>query len=343
MIKLIVIAAVFVVLVSRVQAAIPSVKASTTTTTTSSDTPEATTSSDASDPSTDDPQEGQTAFEKDPPFFLLEKDGKQSYLFGTVHIGSINLIPESIQGVLKQSRVLYVEQTGNLTKVLVDKINGLDDEIQAEKKEWFDKLNDEAVKTKIKKLMKRLNIKKGIENFISPKVLIFLYQYNPETQESPPSLEGNIMRLLKFKKDELKGLEKVEDTYIRAIKIIKAEDKDIVEFFKAEKMTKLKIQDTQQQNLAEYSQGWSNNLRYLRTMTRGPPNPETIATNKRWLPKIIKAHSEENKQGKIPLFVVGTEHLRGRDGGLIALLRKSGFTVRQVQIKVPYKDQFTYS
>ena len=249
---------------------------------------------------------------------------KSSYLFGTIHVTCNATLSEHVKDALNKTTQLALEidmdDPGMQGKIMLNmrmkENKTLKNFVSEEDFAAIDSLFPKKVGMSVKMLQ-------------SMKPSLLSAMFLPSLLDCPmQSIEGELIKVAKEQKEDIKGLETVasqmeifdlipyEDQVEELLKSVKdnlLRDKEnlvkMLEIYDSENITKMltHMEDDKKNNLGKYMDIMLDKR------------------NKNWIPVII-AYAKEQPT----FFGVGAGHLAG-ENGVIQLLRKEGYTLKPIQ------------
>lgn len=253
---------------------------------------------------------------------ISRNDGitKESYLYGTMHITCDTLFTQSTYNALRATNYLYLEIADDQENVEKNMMRIFASCIMKDDKKLSSLLDKADYKILDSLVQDKLNIPVSFLDKMYPAVVSVILEGVDEFIDCPYSVETVLTNIANSQNKEVLGLETIDEQMNFFISIpideqVKSlesfihqdgtfEDVDLNAIYKAqdvEQMAKLTY---------EMSLGYVENL--------------LIKRNSNWLTKI-----KELTNTSSIFFAVGAAHLGG-EYGLIALLRKEGYTVEPV-------------
>ena len=249
---------------------------------------------------------------------------KSSYLFGTIHVTCNATLSEHVKDALNKTSQLALEidmddpsmQGKIMLNMRMKENKTLKNFVSEEDFAAIDSLFTKKVGMSVKMLQ-------------SMKPSLLSAMFLPSLLDCPmQSIEGELIKVAKEQKEDIKGLETVasqmeifdlipyEDQVEELLKSVKdnlLRDKEnlvkMLEIYDSENITKMltHMEDDKENNLGKYMDIMLDKR------------------NKNWIPVII-AYAKEQPT----FFGVGAGHLAG-ENGVIQLLRKEGYTLKPIQ------------
>ncbi|MBS1772396.1 MAG: TraB/GumN family protein [Bacteroidetes bacterium] len=256
---------------------------------------------------------------------ISRKDMKSaSYLFGTIHLicKEDYVWTKPMQAGLSDCKEICFELDLDDPNMMMEVAKGMISTDGKSLKDYFSD-SDYVLLTKYVKDSLKMDI--SLFQQMKPVALETLFASSSPSCESPQSYENNIMQIAQKSNREITGLESVSeqldlfdnlpaDSVVKDImSVIKGKQDDKSEYRKM--VTAYKKQDLQQlYKLISESEQIDKELSSFLDVR-----------NEKWIPRII-----EKMDRTSVFFAVGAGHLPGKNG-VIALLRKAGYTVTPVK------------
>lgn len=249
---------------------------------------------------------------------------KPSYLFGTIHITCDATLDRNVLNVLDATDQLYLELDMDDPAMQTAMMGGM---MMKDGKKMSSLASPEDFKAVDEFLTRELGMSaKMVDNFKPTMISTMLYT---KILDCPmQSFEQELMKVTQEQKEQIHGLEKIEDQmaifdaipYERQMQELvktakdnmagdKQEFKKMMEVYTSKDINKMQdlMQDSENKMYSEYQDVMLDNR------------------NKNWIPVI------EQVAKKTPtFFAVGAAHLGG-ENGVITLLRKKGYKVEAVK------------
>lgn len=248
---------------------------------------------------------------------------KTSYVFGTIHITCDASLSNKVKDALDKTTQVVLEIDIDDPMMQAKMMKGM---MMKDGKKLSDMVSEEDYQAIDSLFIKNLGMSVGMLQTVKPSLLSSMLI--PKLLDCPTeSVDMELVRIAKEQKEEIKGLETIEDQMdvfdkipyevqikelVRAAKDNLAFDKGTIqtmqEVYKAENITRmLSMMDEDEESIMkDYEDVMLDNR------------------NKNWIPEIGKYAKDQPT-----FFAVGAAHLAG-DNGVIKLLRKAGYTVKAV-------------
>lgn len=249
---------------------------------------------------------------------------KSSYLFGTIHVTCNATLSEHVKDALNKTTQLALEidmdDPGMQGKIMLNMR-------MKENKTLKNFVSEEDFVAIDSLFIKKVGMSVKMLQSMKPSLLSAMFL--PSLLDCPmQSIEGELIKVAKEQKEDIKGLETVasqmeifdlipyEDQVEELLKSVKdnlLRDKEnlvkMLEIYDSENITKMltHMEDDKENNLGKYMDIMLDKR------------------NKNWIPVII-AYAKEQPT----FFGVGAGHLAG-ENGVIQLLRKEGYTLKPIQ------------
>lgn len=249
---------------------------------------------------------------------------KSSYLFGTIHVTCNATLSEHVKDALNKTSQLALEidmdDPGMQGKIMLNMR-------MKENKTLKNFVSEEDFAAIDSLFTKKVGMSVKMLQSMKPSLLSAMFL--PSLLDCPmQSIEGELIKVAKEQKEDIKGLETVasqmeifdlipyEDQVEELLKSVKdnlLRDKEnlvkMLEIYDSENITKMltHMEDDKENNLGKYMDIMLDKR------------------NKNWIPVII-AYAKEQPT----FFGVGAGHLAG-ENGVIQLLRKEGYTLKPIQ------------
>ena len=249
---------------------------------------------------------------------------KSSYLFGTIHVTCNATLSEHVKDALNKTSQLALEidmdDPGMQGKIMLNMR-------MKENKTLKNFVSEEDFVAIDSLFIKKVGMSVKMLQSMKPSLLSAMFL--PSLLDCPmQSIEGELIKVAKEQKEDIKGLETVasqmeifglipyEDQVEELLKSVKdnlLRDKEnlvkMLEIYDSENITKMLtlMEDDKENNLGKYTDIMLDKR------------------NKNWIPVII-AYAKEQPT----FFGVGAGHLAG-ENGVIQLLRKEGYTLKPIQ------------
>ena len=249
---------------------------------------------------------------------------KSSYLFGTIHVTCNATLSEHVKDALNKTTQLALEidmdDPGMQGKIMLNMR-------MKENKTLKNFVSEEDFAAIDSLFTKKVGMSVKMLQSMKPSLLSAMFL--PSLLDCPmQSIEGELIKVAKEQKEDIKGLETVasqmeifdlipyEDQVEELLKSVKdnlLRDKEnlvkMLEIYDSENITKMltHMEDDKENNLGKYMDIMLDKR------------------NKNWIPVII-AYAKEQPT----FFGVGAGHLAG-ENGVIQLLRKEGYTLKPIQ------------
>lgn len=284
----------------------------------------------------------------DIPIFVLEKDGKTSYLLGTNHALPLEVLPAYYHSIIKSAKAFVTEMTEEpLTeKVLLDLgiITPAASEggcfswfrqclgMKATEGDWFNRLSERAqviLEKKFKLFLSQRNAPSIPVARLAPGIghLICMFAYDRGMDFELESFFSPKVHALDTRKDVIGGLkvqfskkislEELENVLVNDYDDNAASQKDTDLWFHFNYLSGSLLYDPVIQQLSK-------------------DKNTVIDRNEKWLPKILKYHKELES-----LIGVGLAHLPGEEG-LLNLLSRKRFKISVLNAKGELKPYSTH-
>ncbi len=249
---------------------------------------------------------------------------KPSYLFGTIHVTCDATLSDKVKEALDQTDQLVLEIDMDDPTMQGKMMQGM---AMKEGKTLKDLVSEEDFQTIDKLFKEHLGMSVSLMQNVKP--FFLLAAFYPKMIDCPmQSFELELMKVAQKQKEEIKGLETVEDQLqvfddipydVQVKDLIKtAKDNLAHEKETIKKMLKIYKEENIEAMLDMMSEESSE-------VTSDYQNILLDNRNKNWIPRIGEYAKE-----KPTFFGVGAGHLAGKNG-VILLLRKAGYTVTPVK------------
>ena len=268
-----------------------------------------------------------------PFLYQLEKDGKTSYMLGTLHFGvSIKSFPPETLEILKSCTRMTQEtsEPGSVLafweKVCITKsmVNVLPPRLSAQ-------LSELEWKTLVERVTAN-GLPAGIVNFMTPLSATFISSPNINAMSKALErgrMEEELAALVATLNVKVGGLEAASFQRLMLKSMFSLKNLKEVLNTPPKSPEAAKKADTYQQYLKGDEQPYIDQNEKYRTEKSDFYRTALLARNAAWIPKILKLHAKPGTG----LIAVGVAHLFGdkeQDNGVLNLLRKQGFTVTRV-------------
>ena len=265
-----------------------------------------------------------------PQLYIAEKDGHQTFILGTHHMGiALSALPGFVSDAIDTSRVVFTESKEPATRIgklwrglrLIWKgINKGPKLTSVLSPEALDFLKFRLQSQKLSDI--------SLIDRLSPAMAVLLAQFGDKKSEelkNMPSMDFEIEKRANEKGIKTAGLESFS-VQLRAIESI-ASHKSLNETLLSMKAL---IQAEKENELLEIYMSGDEQAVRARTETAYASSPEwfqksVFDRNIAWIPVIEKYHRRHSRQ----FIAMGAMHLWG-DQGVIPLLRQRGYSVKQV-------------
>jgi uncharacterized protein YbaP (TraB family) len=249
---------------------------------------------------------------------------RDSFLYGTIHITCDATLDANTINALEKTEQLYLELDMDEKSMQMQMMKHM---MMKDGVKLSTLLNPDDFKTVDEFLKKNINM--SAKMFDSFKPFIITTMLYPKMIDCPfQSVENELMKVSKEQKEEIFGLETVEDQ----MKVFDAISYQV----QADELVKMAKSDLQKDKdeLNKMMKIYQNkDIEGMLKMMDDSDNKITSDNqdvllnnrNKNWIPVMIKT-----MKAKPTFFGVGAGHLAGEEG-VIKLLRKEGFTVEAVK------------
>ncbi|HEY0046568.1 MAG TPA: TraB/GumN family protein [Flavobacterium sp.] len=256
---------------------------------------------------------------------ITGKDLKEpSYLFGTMHIMCDATLDPATLKALDATKQVYLEMDMDDPNLQAELMGGI---MMKDGKTMSSMMSEDDFKLLDKLMTEKMGTSAAMFNSVKPIMLSTMMI--PSLIECPPqSIEGEIVKVAGLQKEEVLGLETIQDqlAIFDAVPYQTQVDelmRSVRDGFAADKKEMLKMIEVYK----------SADLNAMLKMMDESPNKlssgfqDVLLTgrNKKWIPKI-----EEIAKATPTFFGVGAAHLGG-ENGVIALLKKKGYKVEPVK------------
>jgi uncharacterized protein YbaP (TraB family) len=247
-----------------------------------------------------------------------------SYLFGTIHITCDATLDANVLKALEATKQLYLELDMDDPAMNKAMMGGM---MMKNGKTLSSLASEEDFKAVDEYLKKHVGMSAKMLNTIKPAMISTMLI--PSMLDCPmQSFEQELMKVTAEQKEEIFGLEKIEDQlaifdaipYDRQMEELVKSAKGNIDSDKKELAEMMKLYETKDINGMHDFMNESENKMYAEYDDVMLDN-----RNKNWIPVIEKAAKE-----KATFFGVGAAHLAD-DNGVIKLLRKQGYKVEAVK------------
>jgi uncharacterized protein len=245
-----------------------------------------------------------------PPFFRLEMDGRHcGYLFGTLHIVSMDDLPDVITAKLAECHVFFNESETNM--------DALKEQLRLQSKVPLSQRISPKAWAKLKKLLTPRLTEEELE-FMLPGVLavgIMVEWGSPFLKLSNGSLDSELSRMASERGLPIRDLDKsVIDLVGFAGGVVS--DQVLETILEYDWLVRYLAAYTLRREVRKYLKGTVP----TRELTGIPP--ELLQNrNALWVPAIVNSLFSD-----LPFIAIGANHLWGKNG-VIELLRQKGVTV----------------
>lgn len=249
---------------------------------------------------------------------------KPSYVFGTIHITCDATLDKNVLDALKDTNQLYLELDMDDPDMQSAMMGGM---MMKDGKTMSSLANEADFRAVDEFLQKNLGMSAKMLNTIKPTMVSTMLI--PKMMDCPmQSFEGELMKVTTEQKEQVYGLEKVQDQlaifdaipYERQMEELVKTAKDNMTSDKKEFAEMMKIYASKDINKMHAFMEESENKMFSEYQDVMLDN-----RNKNWIPVIEKVAKETPT-----FFGVGAAHLGG-ENGVINLLRKKGYTVEAVK------------
>lgn len=247
-----------------------------------------------------------------------------SYIFGTIHITCDATLEPKVLKALDNTQQLYLELDMDDPNMQMAMMGGM---MMKDGKTMSEMASEEDFKAVDAFLQENIGMPAKMLNTIKPAMISTMLI--PKLMDCPmKSFEEELMKVTKEQKEEVYGLEKVEEQL--AVFDAIPYERQMEELVKAAK----EGLDAQKKEFADMMEIYaSGNINEMHAYMKKSENQmyaeyEDVMLdnrNKNWIPII-----EKTAKDKPTFFGVGAAHLAG-ENGVINLLRKQGYKVEAVQ------------
>ncbi len=253
---------------------------------------------------------------------------KPSYLFGTIHVACSDqlMLSSALKRSFNSSHQLYLEVDLDDPNLMRNSLGGSTLKGGSSLKDYLS-IKDYA---KANQFFQK-NISLSLDSLSTIKPIFLLAMVYPALLNCKiASWESILMELARSQKKDVLGLETIQDQFDALDSIPpKVQAEQMMDMINDLPSTKKQVSEL----MTAYRNQDISQIRQLISKSPGM-KPEYEAAiisnrNRRWIPKILKA-----AKTKPTFFGVGAGHLGGADG-VIALLQKSGYMVKPVEINTP--------
>lgn len=246
-----------------------------------------------------------------------------SYLFGTIHMICPEdfIMSDTVKGSFANANKIYMEIDMDDPSMTMKTL-----QLSIMKDKSLKDLMSAAEYTRLDKFMKdTIGMPLSVFNKMKPFTLMSILYTKILPCSRMESYEQSFMAMAQKQKKEILGLEKIEDQFAVFDNIPdSAEARMIIEM--------ISHFDEQKKEFARMTDAYKKkDLSALAAMINASPDMAgyedllLVNRNKNWIPVMEKA-----MQAQSNFFAVGAGHLPGKDG-VIALLRKAGYTVTPIE------------
>ena len=249
---------------------------------------------------------------------------KSSYLFGTIHVTCNATLSEHVKDALNKTTQLALEidmdDPGMQGKIMLNMR-------MKENKTLKNFVSEEDFAAIDSLFTKKVGMSVKMLQSMKPSLLSAMFL--PSLLDCPmQSIEGELIKVAKEQKEDIKGLETVA-SQMEIFDLIPYEDQ-VEELLKSVKDNLLRDKENLVKMLEIYdSENITEMLTYMEDDKENNLGKYTDIMldkrNKNWIPVII-AYAKEQPT----FFGVGAGHLAG-ENGVIQLLRKEGYTLKPIQ------------